>query len=271
MSLTFKEEGHLYESIDPNDGIKWTSVTSLVGKFKPPFDSDKIAEKCSKNKKSKWYGLKPKAIQKIWAAENKRAITLGTFYHNQREADLMSFNTLTRDGVTLIIVPPVIEEGIKYAPDQKLSEGVYPEHFVYLKSAEVCGQADRVEVVNGRIDVNDYKTNKEIKQRGFVSWDGVVSTLDQPLGHVEDCSLQHYTLQMSIYLYIMLKHNPKLRPGKLTLEHIIFEKEGTDEYGYPIIKYTQEGDPIVEEVVLYEVPYLKEEVMTMINWLKDNK
>ena len=52
MSLIFKEVGHVYESIDPNEKINWTSVTSLVGKFKKPFDTDGIAIKCSKNKKS---------------------------------------------------------------------------------------------------------------------------------------------------------------------------------------------------------------------------
>ena len=70
-------------------------------------------------------------------------------------------------------------------------------------------------------------------------------------------------------MYMILKHNPILTPGKLTLQHVIFEKEGSDKHGYPITKYSEEGDPVVKEVVKYEVPYLKEEVLTMINWLKD--
>ena len=75
---------------------------------------------------------------------------------------------------------------------------------------------------------------------------------------------------MSIYMYIILKHNPKLKPGKLTLQHIIFEKQSEDKYGYPITKYNENGDPVVKKVVTYEVPYLKEEVLAMINWLKDD-
>ena len=35
---------------------------------------------------------------------------------------------------------------------------------VYLKSARLCGQADLVEIVNGYINITDYKTNKEIKR-----------------------------------------------------------------------------------------------------------
>jgi len=52
MAIQFKEEGHVYESID-EDKIPWVSVTSLVGKFKPKFDIDGQAIKSSKNKRSK--------------------------------------------------------------------------------------------------------------------------------------------------------------------------------------------------------------------------
>ena len=49
MGLKFIEEGHVYESTD-DEKIKWTSVTSLVAKFKPKFDRDGQAKKSSKNK-----------------------------------------------------------------------------------------------------------------------------------------------------------------------------------------------------------------------------
>ena len=47
MGLKFIEEGHVYESTT-EEKIKWTSVTSLVGKFKPKFDRDGQAKKSSK-------------------------------------------------------------------------------------------------------------------------------------------------------------------------------------------------------------------------------
>lgn len=270
MSLIFKEDGHIYQSIG-DENIDWTSVTTLVSKFKPKFDAVAVSERVSKNKKSKWYGLDPLKIRSIWENEAKRATDLGTFYHNQREADLTECDTLTVEDKPLSIVPPIITDGIKYAPDQKLEEGVYPEHFVYLKSAGVCGQADYVDVVNGKVNILDYKTNKEIKLRGHKNWEGIIEMMDPPLHNIENCNLQHYTLQMSIYMYMILKHNRKLKPGKLTLQHVIFEIEGEDEYGYPITKYNENGDPVIKDIVKYEVPYLKEEVITMFNWLKENK
>ena len=69
---------------------------------------------------------------------------------------------------------------------------------------------------------------------------------------------------------MIIKHNPKLKPGKLIIQHVIFEKEGEDEYGYPITKYQDNGDPIVKDVVSYELPYLKAEVLSIIKYLKNN-
>ena len=69
-------------------------------------------------------------------------------------------------------------------------------------------------------------------------------------------------------MYIVLKHNHTLKPGKLEIHHIVFEKEGEDENGYPIIATDAAGDPLVKEVVPYSVPYMKKEVNSLIKYLK---
>lgn len=270
MSVRFKEENHSYESIT-DENISWISVTSFIGQFKEPFDAKGMANKCSKNKKSKWFGLTPQQIEEAWSSEAKRSTDLGSWYHNQREADLVSHTTLVRDGFTLPIIKPIYDQGIKIAPDQKLSDGIYPEHFVYLKSAGICGQSDLVEVVNGVVNITDYKTNKEIKKEGFKNWEGIAKKLSNPIHHLDDCNFNHYTLQLSMYLYIILKHNPKLKPGKLTLHHIIFEEQDRDVYDNPIYKLDDNKNFIVKDVIPYELPYLKAECISLINWLKDNR
>ena len=271
MSIIFKEEDHSYTSSN-GEGIEWISVTSLTSYFKEPFDAKKVAEKVSKRKNSKWYGMKPKQIQAIWKQESERAMSLGTFYHNQREADLCSFASIERDGMTVPVFSPIFkDQGVKIAPEQKLEPGVYPEHMVYLKSAGICGQSDLVEVVNGKVSIVDYKTNKEIKMQSYKDWEGISQKMKFPVSHLDDCNFNHYALQLSIYMYIILKHNPKLRPGNMFIYHVQFEVEGKDEYDYPITKYTDKGDPIVQDVVQIPVPYLKDEVISIIHYLKDNK
>lgn len=274
MAVIFREEDHSYTSIDENlekDNITWTSVTTLVGKFKPKFDPVAQSKKSCKNKKSKWFGLTPEKVREIWNNETQRAIGLGNWYHNQREDGILDFKTIEREGVEVPIVRPIMDaNGVKIAPDQKMEDGVYPEHFAYLKSAGVCGQADLVTVVNGKINILDYKTNKEIKDKGYTNWKGVTSKMYSPVAHLDDCNLNHYNLQLSIYMYIMLKHNPKLKAGDLIIQHVSFEKECDDEYGYPVAKYNDQGEPIIKEIKMYNLPYLKDEVRKLMVWLREN-
>jgi len=270
MILTFIPQQHKYNSVEP-DGINWLSVTSFISNFKQPFEADLIAEKSSKSKKSKWYGMTPEAIKDAWKSEANRATTLGTWYHNCREKDICEVETMERHGVVIPVVKPIEKEGIKYSPNQKLSSGVYPEHMVYLKSSGLCGQSDLVEVVNGEVHITDYKTNKEIKAEGYTNWEGVTQKMLPPLSHLDDCNLNHYTLQLSIYMFMILKHNPKLKFGSLTIHHIIFEEVDKNKFGNPITALDSNGDPIVKDIVQYDLPYLKQEVISLLHWLEDNR
>ena len=271
MSIVFNAEEHSYKSIDGSEGINWTSVTTLISSLKKPFDAKAVAARVTKNKKSKWHGIEPKIIEQIWKNEADRATTLGTYYHNQREADLCSLASIEREGVTVPVISPSGEnDGIRFAPSQKLDPGVYPEHMVYLKSTGICGQSDLVEVVNGKVNIIDYKTNKEIKTEAFTNWEGITEKMLDPVSHLDDCNFNHYALQLSIYMYIILKHNPKLKPGRIFIHHITFEQEGEDKYGYPIAAKDSDGNPIVKDVIPMVIPYLVDEVISILHYIKDH-
>jgi hypothetical protein len=266
MSLIFRPDKHEYISLD-NPDLKWTSVTSFISKFKQPFDADTIARKVCKSKKSKWYGMSVEDILKAWKAESDRATTLGTWYHNQREADLCSLSTINREGMDVSIFSPLLDnDGSKTAPDQKLTEGIYPEHMVFLKSVGLCGQSDYVEVVNKKVNIIDYKTNKEIKKESFKSFDGRSQKMSAPVSHLDDCNFNHYALQLSLYMYMIIKHNPLYKPGKMSLHHVIFEEVDKDKWGNPIAARDTNGDPIVQDIVQYDLPYLKTEITELIKW-----
>src|SRR6478736_8503120 len=126
MELQFHEEKHEY--ISPGEDIDWISATTLIGAFKQPFSPDQ-AKKSSKNKKSKWYGLPESEILSLWSKEAKRATDLGTWYHNRQEKLLCEVETIRRDDTDLPVFIPVYRDGIKYAPSQKITSGIYPEHF----------------------------------------------------------------------------------------------------------------------------------------------
>ncbi len=271
MSIRFNAKDHSYISIDDSEKINWISVTTLISHFKKSFDAKAIALKVTKNKKSKWFGIDPKTIEEIWNNESDRATTLGTYYHNQREYDLCSLASIEREGITIPVFNPSGEtDGIRVAPLQKLDPGIYPEHMVYLKSKGLCGQSDLVEIVNGRVNIIDYKTNKEIKKESFKNWEGISEKLKDPIKHLDDCNYNHYALQLSFYMYIILKHNSKLSPGKIFIHHVVFEEEGRDEFDYPITKYNHNNDPVVKEVIQIPMPYLYDEVISILNYIEDN-
>ena len=226
MALVFEPTTHSYKSIDSTDSTIWTSVTTLLGHLKQPFDSNAIAKKSAASKKSKWYGMSQEKIQEAWKRESDRACTLGNWYHDQREQDITSCVVINRHDVELPVIRPMHDEaGLKVAPNQKLIEGIYPEHMVYLRSAGICGQSDLVEVANGLVHITDYKTNKEIKTESFKNWEGISQKMLPPVSHLDDCNLNHYNLQLSIYMFMILKHNPTLKPGDLIIHHILFEEE----------------------------------------------
>ena len=71
-------------------------------------------------------------------------------------------------------------------------------------------------IVNGKINIIDYKTNKEIKTKGFTNWEGITSKMYNPVNHLDDCNLKHYNLTIEFYMLILLKkHNPKLKIGNI--------------------------------------------------------
>jgi len=245
--VRFEEKEHVYKS---DNNINWTSVTTFIGLFKEKFDALSAAKKTIKNKNSKWYKMTVEDVLKAWEEENKKSLELGNWYHKKKEEELISKEKIERDGVSLNIIKPVVRNGIKYSINQELKEGIYPEHIIYMESIGLCGQSDLVEIVNNKINVYDYKTNKEIKIKSFVNWEGKSQKMKPPLSHLDDCNFNHYALQLSFYAFMIKKHNPKLTVNKLQLHHIKFNDS--------------------EEVVNYDLPYLKNEIENLVIFAKNN-
>ena len=68
--IRFDPEKHAY--VSDTDQV-FTSATKLIGSYKPPFDAVTAATKASKNRKSKWYRMKPEEIIDVWEKEKNRS------------------------------------------------------------------------------------------------------------------------------------------------------------------------------------------------------
>lgn len=245
--VKFLDSGHVYESVN-GDSCKWTSVTSAISLLHKKFD-ESIVYKNVNDYRSKWYKMDPIEVLKIWKGENIRSTMTGSAFHK-----------LMEDGEVAGIDNSKTENGWKIAGNQVLTDGVYTELLTYHPIFAICGQVDRVEVRNGVIKIDDWKTNKEIKYEGFNK-----QMMFSPLDHLPDCNFVHYALQLSMYMYLLLWHNTHLVPGQLTLKHVRFEIEGLDKHGYPITKKDRNGVYIVKDITSIPVPFLRTEVELILN------
>lgn len=183
----FQEENHYYGNLkDPS--IKYTSVTTLIGKYEPEFDKDfvskyKALEKLlplnvwKKEKGGLWksrkisneflevYGISEEELNKVqqdildeWNKINKESCERGTKIHSQLENSFYNAGsniTLKKFGI-----------GGKFVCKKDYNEldleyGVYPEYLIYYDNPKIdlhiAGQIDLL-VKNGNdIHIIDHK------------------------------------------------------------------------------------------------------------------
>lgn len=245
--IRFFEDAHKYIGKDEE---VYTSVTKVIHSYEQDKDWDKIARTYSKK-----HGIELEEVKRRWDYERDKSVVRGNKYHKEREVELLNSPFLEVDGCELGICPCECKDGIKYSRSLKLEPGVYPELIIWLDSAKIAGQADYVEVVNGKINIKDYKTNKEIKTKGFKKWDGTTEKLKFPLQNFDACNYNIYSLQLNMYMYMLLRHNPGLRKGTMELLHIQFNEDDT---------------PV--DTTIYKIKDLQTDVKRMIgHWMKTHK
>jgi len=234
--ILFNEEKHVYTF----EGIPLTSVSGLLGMVKQPFERDKWLEK-----KSKERGITKEELSQEWDEIRDKALAKGTKYHKEREEKLIKENGW----------PIIMGDEGKIAYDlNELRDGWYPELILYSLKYGVCGTADRVLIKGKEFELRDWKSNKAIEFNSFKKFDPILKErfpvkMLEPLSHLEDCNGIHYTLQLSIYAYLLEQFGYKCTG--LILDHVIFE----------------EDEPV--GVVTYNLNYLKKEVISLLNWFKN--
>ena len=71
----------------------------------------------------------------------------------------------------------------------------------------ICGQSDKVIVVDKKIHIWDYKTDAEITHKAFSNDWVKPRKLLAPLHHLDECSANIYSIKMSLYMYMLWKAN----------------------------------------------------------------
>lgn len=240
------------------DDAKWTSATTLVAMFHDKFDAVSASISCCKNPRSKWFGMDPQEIRGHWEAKAQFSRDLGHWYHAMKERELLAQPFVAMRGQQIPVVAPLSVEGIKTARDQVLEPGLYVEHMLYDEGQMVCGIEDIVAVTDRHIDMYDHKTSFTIERQAFRD-----KRMFAPVNDIPDASYWHNALQMNIYMYMALQHNPGKLMGEMVLRHVTFEEtEG------PLGERIIEGDFTdgfkVKAVQSHAVPDLQDQVRRML-------
>jgi hypothetical protein len=245
--LLFNEEEHRYFWRDAPEKVL-TSVSKVIGQYHEEFDKKAKSESSAKKK-----GTTPEILLEEWAEKNRKSVERGKAYHLFREEEAYKDKKKKtyKHGES---------NGLKEAFDiTKLQQGVYPELMLYLPEFDLTGTADYVEIFDDKTFIlEDYKTNEKLEFSGYMVFDTESKTRKEkkmftPVNHLPDCKGFHYTLQLSIYAYMLEQAGYKLRPNGLTILHVLFSEEKAF------------------EVVKYPVNYLKKEVIALLNHFKNAK
>ena len=276
-NIAFIEETHKYFDVT-NPDAKFTSVTTMIHEYTQPFDKEfwsayKALEKLlpkdvwNVEKKSLLnskkfdkvlldlhsiaendFNREQQAILDEWDNENRKSCERGTKIH----ADLENSFYSKKDDISL----SKFEIGGKVECRKDYSEldienGVYPEYLISRVSDDgklrIAGQIDLLVKKGNKIIIADWKTNKKIETKSFFNSRTKTSVkMKFPLNNLDDVNYWHYTLQLSTYAWMIQKLNPEFEIEDLVLVH--FDHS--------------------DNMTVYHLPYLKTEVIKMLNHFK---
>lgn len=219
-------------------------------------DWDAIAKKTAAKLSREGTPTTKQDVLHKWEKKRKQSSHIGTLYHSIREEELMNSenpefydrictkHSCTYDGTYKNSIPI----------NQLQNNSVYPELMIYDEEHMICGQSDKVIVLENKINIWDYKTDAEITFKAFSNEWVKPRKLLPPLSHLDDANGNHYAIKMSMYMYLLWKANRgRMKPGEIVIEHISL-KRNPDNDGIPVLA---DGIPVVEKIEQIKLPYLK--------------
>lgn len=190
--LVFDRAAHEYRYA----GRKMKGVSSLISLFKRPFDS----AYWSKYKADK-ANVSQQQILDEWAAKRDAACDLGHRVHEFAEMRAF-FGEYQPEGVLA-----GYEAGINAAYRDLAIQPIEPEKPVCDPSIGIAGTVDLICKIDPISEkglphnaILDWKTNATISMSSKYG-----DTMLPPLSHLDDCSFNHYALQLNLYRFILAR------------------------------------------------------------------
>lgn len=184
MKIKFDEASHTYTHVD--SGAPFISVTTLLGKYKQPFDRYGHSKRVAKRE-----GVSQELVLEMWEEEKNRACTRGTDIHKILEDYISCGDVKDNYGWLCKSYDMAAERSIDSF------KNVLCENLLYDEEHLVAGMADLIYEHKNEFTVGDFKTNKKFKFSSPYS-----ERLKDPISHLHNCEFNVYGLQLSFYAYL---------------------------------------------------------------------
>lgn len=249
--VEFYEDGHIYVNTKNKD-ISYISVTSLIKEFHEAYDADfwssykalealmgenfsdlkgyLLSKKQIKFDVAEYVDIKKfndlkKEIIDGWLQKSKETSEWGTNIHKQKEERFYQGGVISpKDCGFLLHDGEFSCEKNNF--DLSRSRAVLPEYLVYFSnkdfSVNLAGQIDLLIKDGNDLYIYDYKTNeKGIEMKPY--YDKVkkqAKKMYYPINNLDDTTFMHYTMQLSLYAWMLQQINPKFNIKRLCIIHI---------------------------------------------------
>jgi ATP-dependent exoDNAse (exonuclease V) beta subunit len=197
--IVFNEEKHTYTNADTDE--QYISVTTLLSKYKTPFDKDKHSLRVAERE-----GVTQEMVLEMWAKENKKATDKGTKIHKLME-NYVSFGEKENNYDWLY---KSYDKAISYTVDKH--KKIYSENLLHNDDYMIAGTADLIYDHGDYFTIGDFKTNKKFNYTSDFS-----EHFKAPIDHLLYCEFNNYALQMSLYAYMY-----ELSSGKKCKKIVVF-------------------------------------------------
>ena len=199
VKIKFDEAAHTYTHIDTGD--PFISVTTLLGKYKQPFDRHGHSKRVADRE-----GVSQEMVLEMWEEEKNKACKRGTGIHKILE-DYISYGDV-KDNYGWLC------KSYDKAAERSIDsfKNVLCENLLYDEEVKVAGTADLIYEHKNEFTIGDFKTNKRF---GFSSL--YSERLKDPVSHLHNCEFNLYGLQLSFYAYLY-----ELMSGKRCRKCVIF-------------------------------------------------
>jgi ATP-dependent exoDNAse (exonuclease V) beta subunit len=230
-NIIYYDEPHIYTI----DGVKQTSVTTLLGKYKEKFNADFWSRK-----KAEERNVSQAEILAEWETINKIATTKGSIVHNYVENLLarkvfpyptqMVIDTVGKENAPLVaykvsLINILVDKFVNDIKGKLLP--IKSELVVGEQALGICGMVDQLfwNHKAKQYQIWDWKTNKKLAMTNKYG-----KKLLGGLHHLDECEYIVYCLQLSIYKQL-IERNTGIKIGDL---YIVWFFE--DNPNYKVIK-----------------------------------